>query len=50
MEIRKELFKQAYKLWKKGKFAKVMYNRLISFVARQNLSEFDAGNEEHQAS
>ena len=46
MEIRKELFKQAKELRKKGKFAKVIHNRLISFDVRQNPSEFDAGNEE----
>ena len=37
MEIRKELFKQAKELRKKGKFAKIIHNRLISFDARQNL-------------
>ena len=46
MEIRKELFKQAKKLRKKGKFSKVKHNRLISFDTRQNSSEFDTGNEE----
>ena len=50
MEIRKELSKQAKKLLKKGKFGKVIHNRLISFDARQNPSEFDAGNEEQEAS
>ena len=50
MEIRKELFKQAKELRKKGKFAKVIHNLLISFDARQNPSEFDAGNEEQEAS
>ena len=37
MEIRKELFKQAKELKKKGKLVKVIHNRLISFDARQNL-------------
>ena len=46
MEIRKELFKQAKKLRKKGKFSKVKHNRLISFDTSQNSSEFDTGNEE----
>ena len=36
MEIRKKLFKQAKELRKKGKFANVILNRLISFDARQN--------------
>ena len=31
MEIRKKLFKQDKELRKKGKFAKVIHNRLISF-------------------
>ena len=42
MEIKKELLKQAKELRKKRKFAKVIHNRLISFDARQNPSEFDA--------
>ena len=46
MEIRKELFKQAKELRKKGKFAKVIHNRLISFDVRQNPWQFDASNEE----
>ena len=50
MEIRKELFKQAKELKKKEKFAKVIHNRLISFDARQNPPEFDASNEEQEAS
>ena len=33
MEIRKELFKQAMGLRRKGKFAKVIHNRLISLEA-----------------
>ena len=45
MEIRKELFEQAKELRKKWKFAKVIHNQLISFDARQNPSEFDAGDE-----
>ena len=36
----KELFKQAKELRKKGKFAKVIHNLLISFDVRQNPSEF----------
>ena len=47
MEIRKELFKQANEL---RKFVKVIHNPLIKFDARQNPSEFDAGNEEQEAS
>ena len=50
MEIRKELFKQAKELKKKEKFAKVIHDRLISFDARQNPPEFDADNEEQEAS
>ena len=50
MEIRKELFKQAKKLRKKGKFAKVKHNRQISFDATQSSSVLDAGNEEQEAS
>ena len=50
MEIRKELFKQAKKLRKNGKFAKAIHNRLISFDTRQNPSEFDASNEDQEAS
>ena len=50
MEIRKELFKQAKELKKKRKLANVMHNRLISLDAKQNPSEFDAGNEEQEAS
>ena len=46
MKIRKELLKQAKELRKKGKFVKVINNRLISFDARQNPSEVDAGNED----
>ena len=49
MELRKELFKQVKELRKKGKFAKVIHNRLIPFDARQNPSEFDAGNEKQEA-
>ena len=45
MEIKKELLKQAKELQKKGKFVKVIHNQLISSDARQNSSEFDAGNE-----
>ena len=37
-------------LRKKGKFAKVIHNRVISFDARQILSELHAGNEEQEAS
>ena len=50
MEMRKELFKQANELRKKGKFGKVIHNWLISFDARQNPSEFDAVNEKQEAS
>ena len=49
MELRKELFKQAKELRKNGKFVKVIHNRLIPFDARQNPSEFDAGNEKQEA-
>ena len=45
MERRKELFKQANKLKIKGKFAKIIHNRLISFDARKNPSEIDPCNE-----
>ena len=48
-EGRNSLNKQKV-LWKKGKFAKVIHNRLISFDPRQNPSEFDASNEEQEAS
>ena len=50
MEIKKDLFKEAKELRKKGKFARVRHNRLISFNARQNLLEFNSDNEEHEAS
>ena len=50
MEIRKELFKQEKELTKKGKFAKVTNNWLISFDARQNPSEFFRDNGERDAS
>ena len=50
MEIRKEHLKQAKELRKKGKFVKIIQNRLISFDARQNPSEFYVGNEEQGAS
>ena len=50
MEIKKELLKQAKELQKKGKFVKVIHNQLISSDARQNSSEFDAGNERQEAS
>ena len=46
MEIRKELFKQAKEIRKKGEFVKVIHNWLISFDARQIPSKFEAGNEE----
>ena len=49
-EIRKEFFKQGKELRTKEKFPKVIHNRLISFDARQNPSEFDAGNEEQDVS
>ena len=46
MEIRKE----AKELKKEEEFPKVIPDRLVSFDARQNPSEFDAGNEEQEAS
>ena len=49
MEIGKELSKQAKELRKRGKFAKVIHNWLISFDARQNPSELEASNEEEEA-
>ena len=50
MEIGKEPFKQAKEPREKGKFAKVIHNRLILFDARQHSSEFDAANEEQEVS
>ena len=49
-ESMKELFKQANELRKNEKFATLIRNRLISFGARQNSSEFHAGNEERKTS
>ena len=49
-ESMKELFKQANELRKNEKFATLIRNRLISFDARQNSSEFHAGNEEWKTS
>ena len=49
VEIRMELSKEAKELRRKGKFAKVKHERLISFNVRQNSSKFDSGNEEQEA-
>ena len=50
VELRKELFKQAKGLRKRGKVTKVIHDRLISLNARQPPQEFVAGNEKQEIS